>query len=61
MQLTLQGSMLYCNVNYPSMLQEKLLIVAFSSLQRDDLQTAHEKIGHKGTDKTMVQNNGQDI
>ena len=36
------------------MSQEKLLIVVLTSLQREFLQTAHNKAGQQGTDRTMA-------
>ena len=36
------------------MLQERLLIVVPTSLQREFLQTVHDKAGHQGTDITMA-------
>ena len=53
-QLTLQESVLYRKVKYPSVLQERLLIVVPTSLRREFLQTVHDKAGHQGTDRTMA-------
>ena len=36
------------------MLQERLLIVVPTSLRREFLQTAHDKGGHQGIDRTMA-------
>ena len=53
-QLILHESVLYRKVKYPSMSQEKLLLVVPTSLRRQFLRTAHDKAGHQGTDRTMA-------
>ena len=53
-QLILRESVLYHKVKYPSMSQEKLMIVVPNSLQREFLQTPHDKAGHQGTNRTMA-------
>ena len=53
-QLILHESVLYRKVKYPSMSQEKLLLVVPTSLRRQFLRTARDKAGHQGTDRTMA-------
>ena len=53
-QLTLHESVLYRRVKYPLMSQPKLLIIVPASLRRQFLQTAHDKAGHQGADRTMT-------
>ena len=53
-QLILHEAVLHRKVKYPSMLEEKLLIVVPTSLRKQFLQIAHDKAGHQGADRTMA-------
>ena len=53
-QLILQHSVLYRKVKHPLTSEEKLLIVAPSSLRKKFLHMAHDAAGHQGTDKTIA-------
>ena len=53
-QLVLQNSVLYRKVKHPLTTEEKLLIVAPSSLRKEFLHMAHNAAGHQGTDKTIA-------
>jgi len=53
-QLTLHQSILYRKVKTPAMHEEKLLLVAPRSLQKQLLKNAHDKAGHQGVDRTMA-------
>ena len=53
-QLILQYSVLYRKVKHPLTSEEKLLIVAPSSLRKKFLHMAHDAAGHQGTDKTIA-------
>ena len=54
-QLTLHETVLCRTVKSPTMQEEKLLIVVPRSLQQQFLAIAHDKAGHQGTDRTLVQ------
>ena len=53
-QLVLQNSVLYRKVKHPLTTEEKLLIVAPSSLRKEFLHMAHNAAGHQGTGKTIA-------
>ena len=53
-QLFLQDSVLYCKVKHHSAAEEKLLIVAPTTLHKKFLHIAHYAAGHQGTDKTLA-------
>jgi len=44
-----------CMVKTPAMQEEKLFIVAPTSLQKQFLKDAHDNVSHQGSDRTMAQ------
>ena len=53
-QLTLEDSMICRKLKFPTMEQEKLVILVPKSLKRTFLCNAHVRAGHQGSDRTLT-------